>query len=511
MALRSIKPFKYNFASPYFFASIISPISANRKEAVRTPLWTNLQLRSESLLRVDQGLSSLPFVQSAAVELQLGDIAKIIVVLTPPFRDAQKFLSSELMEWGLSRLECQFGYTGGAPEGVVLSPVFSGMILQPQIQLGTDVSVTLTAMGDGGWQATNTAAVGTAVPEKQSRKEIINTLMKGPDGKRRVEKVDYSEAERDSDCYYLLNNDPVGFVASGETEWFHIRQLAREARCYIMMTGNTLYLLPRTLKSEEPGRTFTFYDHSSGKISPAKQVFPILSISSPTVANFLNSSARDYLLRDINANKEDDKQPISDTEAKLGYTDANGTITPPTNPDTPGAEGTPGSTYPVGSPSDSATYNKGVSSLDTSKLTNGINVTVTSLGIPDLQPGEVVEVRGVFSRLDSNYAILTVKHSLDSSGYQTEFTGISNVGQIATLLPAEYQGAVVPIDQAAVAKYRQASELEQLQALGSSNLSEIVEPTSAQKAAIKEFDIRSNVLNKAPKAKKSPVKLPNLR
>lgn len=496
MAVRSLQGYQYDFSSPYVTCAIVSPrdIDKPRESQLRVPLWTDLHLSDSERQKIGLGLSSLPYVSSVAVEIGLGFVPKLSVVLTPPFQDAQKFLDSDLMEWGFTRLEVQFGYTGGAPGGVVLSPVFSGMILKPEMQFGTESTISLTAIGDGGWAALLTE--NTSNLAKASRKDLITQLAKGPDGTRRFE-VDFNEAERDSEVFFLLNNDPVSLCCAGQTEWFLIQHLVRECRCYSFVHGGTLYLLPRSLKSSEPGRFFHFFKNQGG-YSPETGVFPILTYNSPTMAVYLSSAAKSYVLRDIDALTKEDLQVevgLSDAQIarlekldpSLHYTDSRGTVTPPNGPDLPGSQSAPGAAFPTGSPNDSSTVSQATTELDNNSTMLGIQANVTSLGIPDLQPGEVVSTSGLATKLCTNYAILTVKHTLDSQGYQTEWGGISNVGQITTFLPAEYKGLAAPEDRAAVLKYRQERDRASLDAFGDS-LSQEVFPSNLSAGELSDLN-----------------------
>jgi phage protein D len=75
----------------------------------------------------------------------------------------------------------------------------------------------------------------------------------------------------------------------------------------------------------------------------------------------------------------------------------------------------------------------------------GVRVEVDSLGIPDLLPGQLVEVAGVAAkRIDGNYAVFEVTHSLGDGGFSTKFTGISNVGQFILLPGKDPSGEFAP-------------------------------------------------------------------
>jgi hypothetical protein len=86
----------------------------------------------------------------------------------------------------------------------------------------------------------------------------------------------------------------------------------------------------------------------------------------------------------------------------------------------------------------------------------GVHIEVETLGVPDLIPGEVIEIRGMGKRLDSTYAVFTINHSIGIDGFTTSFTAVSNVAQMLAkasdiegvlndreAMPADQQGTVV--------------------------------------------------------------------
>lgn len=52
-----------------------------------------------------------------------------------------------------------------------------------------------------------------------------------------------------------------------------------------------------------------------------------------------------------------------------------------------------------------------------------LTATGTAIGIPDLRPGDNVEIKGVGQRFSGTYYITKVEHTLGSNGYTTGFTG----------------------------------------------------------------------------------------
>jgi hypothetical protein len=147
------------------------------------PLWVN----NEAPLivnRNDKGgdvvnaeSKALAFVSELVVEVQLALLPKITVTLTPPFRDAMALMDSTLLTWGVNTIEVQFGYVSDTTNTTVLSPVYSGILMKPEVTFGTDVTITLNAIGVSGLAASQQS--GTRTFNSHTRIEIIEALAKG--------------------------------------------------------------------------------------------------------------------------------------------------------------------------------------------------------------------------------------------------------------------------------------------------------------------------------------------
>jgi len=185
--------------SPFMAAAIIMDPD---DPSSRVPLWTDLEswaVKNDASPKVHQLLQkdihALSYVTEMSVELQLAFLPIISVTLTPPYRDAIAFLDSPLIEWCRSVLEVRFGYAGGAPEGAVLSPVFSGHILKPDVSLGPDCTITLKAQGIGAFSAVRQQQLQQF--DNKTRREIITELVRGPDPNNpRALKVDFSAIDK---------------------------------------------------------------------------------------------------------------------------------------------------------------------------------------------------------------------------------------------------------------------------------------------------------------------------
>lgn len=440
----------FDFSSPFLAAAIIDPLGN------RWPLWLK-QLVPEAQRTSRTGanlqVESIPYLSELSVKLDLAFAPVIKAVLTPPFAEGRKLLDSSIIEFGYSRLEVQFGYAGGAPAGVVLSNVFSGQLFEPDIQFGTDITITLNAQGDGGFDAATTASTKTY--SGVTRRELIQTLASGPGGTRKL-KVNTTEADADADVRARLDF-AVDVTGGGYTNWFLIQLLARQVRCWAVIVGDELLLRPRNLLlSSAPTRVFTYFDYPAGAIGPSTGVFPILSATSPAKAVYFSGIVQKGLIvRDIAsatgaviASVIDDPAVSSGRTGRgaraldIQHASSRGVITGPE----PGTED--GRVLAPGAPDDPVAVATAEADHQEHTGSVGIRLELTTLGIPDLFPGEVFGVRGLGRRFDSvNYGIFEVTHTIGGSGYETQIMAESNIAPYATedtILEPDASGPVSP-------------------------------------------------------------------
>lgn len=200
----------FDLYSPFMSASILMDPD---DPSSRVPLWSDLEgwVERGNASPAVRGLLSrdiyaLSYVSELSVELQLAYLPIISVTLTPPYRDAIAFLDSPLIEWGRSVLEVRFGYTGGAPEGAVLSPPFSGLILKPDVTLAEDCTIVLKAQGVGGFGLPRQQQLKQY--DGKTRREVIEDLIRGPDkANPRACTLDFSGIQASLDSRSLARSE----------------------------------------------------------------------------------------------------------------------------------------------------------------------------------------------------------------------------------------------------------------------------------------------------------------
>lgn len=475
----------FDFYSPFMAAWIVQ--NPENPEGTRFPLWVEgvSTARRHELMHsgigLDDDLQSLAFCTEISVELQLAYVPKITATLTPPFREGLAFLNSPLIEWGNSVLEVQFGYTGGSSGDAVLSPVFSGILLKPEITIGQDLSITLNAQGIGAF--TGARQDWTKPFQNMTRRKIIEALAQYVGLEADFSEVDapfekevaaasqqvfeaigaslqefqldqatsrtLEEARRN-----IYKNSPLEQVVTvapgGLTVWQIIYQLVREARCWMHIQGPStprspeqLRIIPRNaVMTGPPQCTLVLYDIPDGEIGPARNTFPILGVSSPTSAIYLPSSTRGAFAFGYDSKERSKAVQFIDPNQRDVHrtgdaqTQANAS---PRNPalDLQKVEGA----GVVSSDSLSPEYDEQIRAETESAATNmGVKLEIDTLAIPDLLPAHVVAVRGIGARFESgsgNYAVLKLTHTFGNSGASSKIEAVSNVGQLASVYDTE--------------------------------------------------------------------------
>lgn len=436
----------YDFSNPVCSVAIIDATG------VRWPLWTDLPsyVDAATLSRANLGgLTALCFVSEVTVKLTLSGLPEITVTLTPPIEEGQLLLDSSILEWPYSSLEVQVGYFGMAPN------VFTGRIQKPEFQLGSDMTITLTGIGEGGFDAA-VAPRKDPLP-RQTRLAAIKSLLAGTDGKGRYT-VDDSEVKPNTDAYNLLRGE-VLISPAGYSEWYLIASLARQCRCWVLFDDfkQALRLRPyQELLVAPPVRNFYYRNFPDGLLGPAYNAFPILGASSDTISTLFYTgmtrgiiqkdvqSASGDIVRNVISNKTAGTARTGNGTFRLGKVDPSATNfavdTGRATLDEDGVYTGEGLHQFPGSPDDVEARQEGVSAFDEmSSKGIGIELTIDTLGCPDLFPGDSIAVFGLGVRLDStrtsnagtNYAIHELTHRFGGSGFSTQLKTQSNVAPFA--------------------------------------------------------------------------------
>jgi len=423
----------YDFGSPFATATIVT------EEGERIPLWT-----SDRSLRQFRNGTARPFLTELTVKFTLANIPIITARLNPTYEAAIEFLDSALIEWGTSKLDVQFGYSVG-PQGAVLSPVFSGILLKPDISLGADISITLNAQGISVFNITSTTGLRFL---RGTRHAIVERLLRGPDpANPRPLTLDDTEMGRaPAEVRAGWFEQVVEIQQGGVSDWQWITTLVWECRGAFLLVGGALKVFSRdTRATDEPRKHFTMGLFPNGEVGPGAHplpTYPILSASSPTMGIYLPGYLRGSVLQGVNSNtRQTDQRIVNDSTVRMGRTGRGGVNEAP-SPQNPGAgPQADGLEVFPGPPTDQRLQEQvNAAHLDFAQRA-GIRLELEALGVPDILPGEIISVRGLGRRIDGpHYMVFDTTHTVGTSGYTTRITAYANVSETWTrALPAEGQ------------------------------------------------------------------------
>jgi hypothetical protein len=431
----------YDFSSPFASAHIVN------KDGTRIPLWTNSRGPTSTVVSGGTGTTTSPvdislgIVTEISIEMQLAHLAKISVTLNPPIQDVLTLLDSDLITWGQSAIEVIFGYIGGAAQGPVLSPPFTGLAMKPDVNIGTDTSITLTGYGSL-YSAVSSAGALTA--KTGTIKELIVMCVAGwdPANPRNVV-CDFTHADADPDSHRLLLHQ-MTIVPAGQSDWFTIYRLCRMCGCVFHQVGDKLLILSRDkMLTDPPALKFVFFPgrlitpvsfKAAGKDQEA--IFPILNATTPNWgAIFLPGMGRKLgqVAKGINPNTGENFAFDRGEDAVKPARSKDGGASPAASPEFPGVNGQDGSfdgaePTRVDDPDNPNTLAmmKGEYSAATADM--GVKLDIDTLGCPMLLPGFAVKIEGLGNRMMSanNWGVFKVTHTYNTGGFSTSFEAICN-------------------------------------------------------------------------------------
>lgn len=406
---------------------------------------------------------ALSYVSQVNMELVMGDNAKLQVVLTPPFDVGLRFLQSDLVRFGTGRLQVTIGYSTGTPDGATSQQKtlpFFGLMQKPDVSIGTDVTITLNALGIGYSMTTVGGSLGKTYSGKLSPAEVVESVLKkyvdrqytGLDIKGLYDAVPPKQKETDPFFqpiiqyvreYFKKHKDVpeklTGISQGPRNDWWFIRELVENYGFDLFIEGNQVFIAKKT---DWMNRTTGFGDQRGprkhfklkGNVDPYINMFPILSFVSDTTAVWMENGMGCVVAKDFGDDKKGETQArasakdteITQVKEKSGldcdaalYTDEPNEASKnlPVNPKSPEGRA------------------KLAGEWKKSMMTNGVQGEFATIGIPSLRPGDVVEVSGFeyHGQPDSQqvlfngpYGILNVKHSVGVGGFTTTFRGVMN-------------------------------------------------------------------------------------
>lgn len=449
-----------DFRTPFFAVAI-------RSASGRVlPLW-QLSEDDPEITKQFPSTRGFAWVQQVSVENQLGDVPILSAQLSPPFREGLEFLDSEFIEFGNSELQIQIGYS----DPKVSPQVFTGLLLEPAVSIGTDIQITLNAHGTGGFAALRNEGGVTSKPG-ESRISIIRRIAKDVNME-----VDTSQVEGDLSGLDLSTNSVFGTfedIKKGNTEkllsqpyqyaqgnksgWTALWELINGANAWMILVSQankpgdetvpTLKIIPRDKAlSQPPTRVLRLYDLNQGRfgvvddpavvsggvagVAPAE--YPLLSLSNPPMAIYLPGSHRALVMEEIS-----DKNPEAENKEVLNHENTKsarssegkaGPAASQANPEYDTKTGSGGERLPGDPELDKAVE---AAAMEYRRAGNmGIQLDVETIGIPDLTPGETVLLAGIGKRFGTpRWGVHKVVHTLGGDGFSTSMTIVSNADAV---------------------------------------------------------------------------------
>lgn len=423
-------------------------------------------------------LNALAYVSEVRVEHRLGMNSKIQLVLTPPFEDGLRLLNSEIIHFGVGRLEVTIGYTTGSNDGAASAKMprlpFVGLLQKPDVQMGgEEISITLNALGVGyAMNITAGTEVETFEPGISFADAVKQILQKyANDGDDRKSGIDISDlyshfTEEDKDPvrghkFFRVPPElpssrrnmgrrdlgPLGETGDEEegegdiiiqrgprNDWWFVTEIVRKFDLDFFVLGDKLIISSNERWMQNIGRNSARKHFVlRGNVDPNRNIYPILTFNSPTTAVWLQPGVGQVAAEDI----DDDKETEGRVEANARNTEQTRTrdgavdvsaVTPVADVPQDAGRNLPGN------PHDAAVHEEVRSEWERLQMQAGITAEVSTIGIPNLTPGEVVQISG-FQRygvdrgaalFEGNYGVLEVTHSVGTSGYETNFRCLSN-------------------------------------------------------------------------------------
>lgn len=412
-----------------FFA--VTLVARGARGGFRAPFWTR---DASQRLAVDRS-----YVTEVSVKYGLSLVPTISVTLKPSYREAIEFLDSQLIEFGESLLEVQYGWI--SPSGRArLSPVFSGLLLKPDVQLGTDMSITLKAQGIGTF---NVHSDGVLQALNGTRESILRTLL-ARDG--RALDLDVSAVRSAGpEVQQAFFRDDLNISQAGRTDWQLLSQLVWEARCwYFLETRNgrqTVRVVPRFASFTDDtafrGTLYAFgapngrYGYDVG----TELALPILSVSTNSAGQYLPAETLPSAVTTRGVDPRTGQVSSETTGAAQAVTSGGAGGHHPqertaagVRPTSPTQTGSNALVLP-GDSADSIARTQRESAYEDFRNRIGIQLDVETLGIPDLLPGQTFAVKGLGRRIDgpARYLVLEGEHKCGTGAYKTSLKLVSNL------------------------------------------------------------------------------------
>ena len=443
---------------PYDFFAPFVRVALTKDDGSRLPLWFG----ASSLVDADEFLyaqvpnsgglgTNLAIVSGVEIEQSLGNFFTIKVTCSPTFPDAMALLESDAIVIGDTTLELQYGYIAGG--GTLLTRTFVGLLTDPEFSLGEEITVTLSAQATC---STGMLRSASAEVRQGTRRKLIEDTALGSGEPLRNVVMNFEGVTGEAELRAL--NEEISYSPAGRNDNLVLRDLVEQCMCevyYRPLASNPrvpeMVVIGRELRfggtATKEFKLYSFGDRqnqtnrSLGGDALAGGVYPILDVSTTSKQVFLRSVVSGTVRSNVDDTREnapvpertlaaDSAGPTLSAEQSPGGLAQNAPVPSSATPGPP-ETGTGNALIQAGAGHDFPTQHASNREQENnSNINAGVILKVGSVGIPDLEPGTIVSVRGLGKRYSGKYSLTKVTHSFGDGGYTSSWEGIANAGQL---------------------------------------------------------------------------------
>lgn len=384
-------------------------------------------------------------LEQITVDEQMGTFSTIEVTFTPTYDVALKMLESPYIKVG-NVLFVRWGYSKA--DSQLVTPWKSGLIISPpRVQLGPMSRLTIVANGWGHQMARyiKKNRVLTGKFRKIFRDILIN------DWEFKPEQVIDSQASAE-----YTNNNAIPFNGAVQSDYDILRRLAHDSGNDLIINGSNVKVVSKKVKfnsKAEPRVTFTLF----GQMDPPHGDFPMYDFEFQADALFLPPFQKG--VESVTVNKDASKNANTQTTKEQADFKAGTHADDPSKLKTERVSGGQG---PKGSNPNVRQTETAPDVLQGRHLTPGANdsniqsllseagalatlqgafikVTWNAMGVPFIEPEDLVRLRGV-GVFEGVYYLTAVSHAIGRGGYDMSCEAINRTSLDALKL-------VTPTDQ----------------------------------------------------------------
>jgi hypothetical protein len=388
----------------------------------RYPLWL-VPNGTESGLP-DTFENGLPILESLDIETGLALNSKVTATLAAPFDLGLRILDSDLLRVG-NVLEVQVGYARIGR----FTPWISSMMTMPSVKISPDEGLSVTINGEGGAFAALRNS-GSREYREKTYAQIIREICEG-DNYNLI--VTLPEQNGSEDPLYRTRER---VSMANQSDWFFVQWITRSSNCDCWIapstdeSGRQELIVARRSRTMGAAPRFTFRMRG---LSDFETVFPILDWDSNAEGVWLPGSAvsirtmsvnpDDLTVTELSTSSEESSVPStgasvpSDGGARVE--DVSVRLTPARTEDTAGAHLYVPDRDPRGTADVLAAHQT------ESALRGGVQADMSTIGIPDFFPGEILEVDGL-GVFDALYLAEKVTHRVQPGEWTMQVHLLNN-------------------------------------------------------------------------------------